>query len=345
MSGGGLHRQPATPVQRAYYERRVRLPRDAVLVDLPLTEEQDFARRYTLMNEVHRRLHPFQLLRPDDHVVHVGFDRVYLPTGQSHPLVMAALLADAGRVVCIDPDPRNTEALAAYVRRHRIANVAIHNRAVWSTEQELEFVFADGWSPMSVAREVAEPVDGEVPRRGTVSRIRAAPLRTVVGDGVWDRITVLSLTTNGAEKEILQACGDLLDRPGLRIFLALAFEHFSYALRQAVCDELRERGFHVGVANAPHDPWVARPFLFAAATRDNKDLAQLGFRSATWEEIAMATVAEAAGYARLVPWSARQWASPALARLIGAWKRLGGRGRGGPEVAPGRSRTDPASPR
>jgi len=340
---GGLYWQPATPVQRAYYERRVRLPSDAVLLDLPLPEEHDFARRYVLMNGVHRRLHPFQLLRPDDHVVHVGFDRVYLPTGQSHPLVMAALLAERGRIVCVDPDPRNTEALDAYVHAHGITNVSIHNRAVWSTEQELELVFADGWSPMSIAREVAEPVDGEIPRRGTVSRIRAAPLRTVVGDETWDRITVVSLTTNGAEREILKACGDLLERPGLRIFLALAFEHFSYALRQAVCDELRERGFHVGVAHAPHDPWVARPFLFAGATRDESELAERGFQPASWDEIAGKTLAENGHYARLVPWSARRWAAPAIARVIRVWRRLGARARAGPEVEPGRSRTDPAS--
>jgi len=341
---GGLYWQPATPVQRAYYEKRVRLPRDAVLLDLPLSAEDDFTRRYLLMNDVHRRLHPFQLLRADDVVVHVGFDRVYLPTGQSHPLVMAALLKDRGRIVCIDPDPRNTGALESYARAQGITNVAIHNRAVWSTEQELEFVFAEGWSPMSVAREVADPVDGDVPNRGIVSRIRAAPLRTVVGDATWDRITVLSLTTNGAEKEILQACGNVLERPGLRIFLALAFEHFSYALRQAVCDELRERGFHVGVAHAPHDPWVARPFLFAGATRDRSELEGRGFRPASWDDIARDTIAETAHYAELVPWSARRWAAPAFARFIRAWKRLGGRGRSSPEAGRGRSRTDPTSP-
>jgi FkbM family methyltransferase len=302
-------------VQRAYYERRVRLPRDAVLLDLPLPAALDFTRRYVLLNEVHRRLHPFQLLRADDTVVHVGFDRVYLPTGQSHPLVMAALL-ERGRIVCIDPDPRNTAALDHYARENGITNVTIHNRAVWSAEQELEFVFADGWSPMSVAKEVAAPVDGEVPRRGTVSRVLAAPLRAIVGADLWDEITVLSLTTNGAEKEILQACGDLLDRPGLRISLALAFEHFSYALRRAVCDELRERGFHVGVAHAPHDPWVPRPFLFAAATRDDAELTARGFRPSNWDEVARLTLDEAARYAKLAPWSARRWAA-GLVRHLG----------------------------
>jgi FkbM family methyltransferase len=333
---GELLWQAATPIQHAYYAKRVGLGRDAVLLDLPLGEDHDFARRYVLMNEVHRRLHPFHLLRPDDWVVHVGFDRVYLPTGQSHPLVMAALLPN-GRVVCVDPDPRNTQALEEYTRAHAISNVTIHNRAVWNKEQELEFVFADGWSPMSVAREVADPVAGEVPRRGTVSRILAAPLRTVVGDEAWDRITVLSLTTNGAEREILEACGDLLERAGLRIHLALAFEHFSYELRRAVCDALRERGFHVGVAHAPHDPWTARPFLFAGATRDASQLHALGFRTATWDDIGRDAVAEAAGYGRLARWSPRRW-------VTGAWNRLAGRGRLARGASPARSRIDPETP-
>jgi FkbM family methyltransferase len=324
---GELFYQPATLVQRAYYESRAGRPRDEALFRWRASSPSDFFTRYVLANEVHRRLHPFQFLRPDDVVVHVGFDRVYLHTGQSHPLVMAGLLHGSGEIVCVDPDPRNVQAMRGYADTDDIGHLHVVEGAVWKEPADLEFVFAEGWSPMSVAREVADGFPGgDAPTRGIVSKVRAAPLIDLVGPEIHRRVTYLSLTTNGAEPEILKGAADLLDRPQLRIALALAFEHFSYTIRKRVCEDLRQEGFHVTVANAPHDPWNVRPFLFAVATPEPvASLVARGFHRATWDELEGRARDEAASYARLVPFSVRRAVAPVVG-MVGSWRRrLGGR--------------------
>src|SRR4051812_2567521 len=104
--------QPRTALQDYYYDVRGKSPETFSFFEDSGKRLPDFLHRYLLMNEVHRRLHPFQFVRPGDIAVHVGFDRVYFNKGQSHPLLLASLVGSSGHVLAIDPDRRNTEALA-----------------------------------------------------------------------------------------------------------------------------------------------------------------------------------------------------------------------------------------
>ena len=100
----------------------------------------------------------------------------------------------------------------------------------------------------------------------------------------------------------------------------------SYAIRKGVCEDLRRRGLHVTVANAPHDPWNARPFLFAVATREPvAELEARGFRTATWDGVEEQARVEASAYAKRVPYSPRRAVAPLLG-WVGSLRRRLGRG-------------------
>ena len=285
-----IYAQPRTPVQSCYYELRLNSPPQFKLFATAQSKLPEFLGQYLLMNEVHRRLHPFQFVRPGDAVIHVGFDRVYLDKGQSHPLILSALVGDEGRVLAIDPDPRNTGALREYARRNGIQNIEVVDGAAWKEAATLEFIFDGEWSPMSTATDVMDdPTTQYIPGKGsTKASVQAQTLDALVLKHLPQRqVTYLSLTANGAEPEILEGAKRLLQSsPDLRVGIALAFRHFSYDIRKGVCDRLAEAGFKITVADAPHDPWIPAPFFFACAVKvPHDELVSMGFQQTDWASI------------------------------------------------------------
>ncbi len=288
-----IYFQPRTAVQDYYYGVRAQAPPGFSFFEVGPGKLPDYLGRYLLMNELHRRLHPFQFVRPGDTVVHVGFDRVYLEKGQSHPLILSALVGDEGRVLAVDPDRRNTDALRAYAEKNNIKNLEVVNRAAWKETTTLEFIFDGEWSPMSVATDVmTEPGQHGVEYvPGTGSRkesVQAETLDAIVARHLPDRpVTYLSLTANGAEPQVVEGAQAVLrSSPDLRVGIALAFRHFSYDIRKQVCQQLAELGFDIVVADAQHDPWRTEPFYFACAVKLSPEkLSAFGLQETTWEKI------------------------------------------------------------
>jgi FkbM family methyltransferase len=295
-----IYFQPRNLLQSWYYDVRLKQPKEFNFLQ-SIENIPDFLGRYVLMNPINSALHPFQFVKPGDTVVHVGFDRVYLNKGLSHPLILAALVGKNGRVLAIDPDRRNAEALRSYVERNNISNLIVIEGAAWKEPATLEFVFDGIWSPMSTASDILENSknsENYIPGENSIkSKVQAFTLDYLVKQHLPGReITYLNLTANGAEPEILQGATCLLvSGPDLRIGIALSYHHFSYAIRKAVCEDLAKKGFRIAVADAPHDPWLPYPFFFACASNlSHEGLAALGFNPSSWELIEKGAAAKEA---------------------------------------------------
>ena len=328
-----LYFQPRNALQAYYYGVRLKSSPNASFLGVK-GELPEYLGKYLLMKEVHRRLHPFQFVRAGDTVIHVGFDRVYLDKGQSHPLILSSLVGARGCVLAIDPDSRNTDALRDYARRSDIGNMKVDQGAAWNKPSTLEFIFDGEWSPMSTATNVlSDPSDYHPGKGSTRQLVQAVTIDSLVAEHLPDRhVTYLSLTANGAEPEILEgADGILRSCPELRIVIALSnWHHFSYGIRKDTCNRLGETGFKIAVADAPHDPWYPTPFFFACAVKMPEDqLLSLGFQPSDWAMIERAGhVKEAAieaGRRRLMGKPARL-AVAVISKLTRGWMMKRGTG-------------------
>src|SRR3990167_734563 len=70
-----------------------------------------FFLQYKLMRPFHAMLFPFNYIKKGDTCVQVGCAEWMLDFGVSMPLIMSAMVGPKGRVLVIEPDQRNINAL------------------------------------------------------------------------------------------------------------------------------------------------------------------------------------------------------------------------------------------
>lgn len=292
--------RPHTPSQVAYYALRSVAPPELRLFDTPANRfKSDFLRPSALT----RDFLPFNYLREGARTVHVGFDRVYLDKGMSHPLLEAAIAKASGTSRAYDPDSRNIDAINAYAEANGITHFKARRAAAWNCRKEIEFMFDGDWGPMSGTLEISEQEEHANSKlESRREKITADCLDEIILEDFPDRrIDFLALSANGAEPEILEGSQKILEaNPDLIISLAMAFGHFSFDIRTKLCDELIAKGWTVVISNALHDPWINRPFLWACLYRSQErhpDDAVL--EEVTWDRIRQLVTDESRNLARI----------------------------------------------
>lgn len=276
--------QQRTPVQAAYYDFHIAAGRGAMMLPFITDPNKQYLAKYVLMNEFHRRLHPYSFLKPGDKVVTVGVHDGFIDLGFSSLFVIAALVGPEGHVWAIDPDERNIEPIEAFAAANGIANVTTIRTGVWSERTSLEFVFFRDFSSSNEVRSVFEASrkayqdlwgDERIERESYTRNVDVDTLDRIVADQIREPIDFLNLTINGAEAEALAGAETLLRSE--RMTVAFPIQKLSDPLY----DHLRSFGFDIAVADAPTKAWDRRQFLYACGTRlPEADLLERGFRPA-----------------------------------------------------------------
>jgi len=259
--------QQRTPVQSAYYVFHI-----AALA------------KYLLMNEFHRRLHPYSFIKPGDKVVTVGVHDGFIDMGLSSLFIASAIVGPQGHVWAIDPDERNIEAIESFAAANGVANVTAIRTGVWSERTSLEFVFFRDFSSSNEVRSVFEASrracrelwgDERIERETYTRNVDVDTLDHIVSGHIGESIDFLNLTINGAEAEALAGAEMLLRTE--RITVAFPVQKLSDPLY----DQLRSFRFNFALADAPTKAWDRRQFLYACGTRlPEADLLERGFRPA-----------------------------------------------------------------
>ena len=276
-----FYHQPRTAIQSVYYDFHVRNGRGACMFPFIDEPHLHYLARYVLMNEFHRRLHPFTFLEPGDTAVMVGVHDGFIELGYSTLFIMSAIVGPRGHVYAIDPDERNIRAIEQYCRKNNVENITTIQQGVWSEKATLEFTF---FRDFSSSNEVRTLFDGQrdtceqlwgaqrIERESYTQAVEVDTLDAIIERSVGEAVDFLNVTINGAEGAAITGASRLIQRPSLKIAFPLQ------RLDDPLYKTLADAGFRIAVADAPTKAWDETQFLYGCATRDSSNsLRERGF--------------------------------------------------------------------
>lgn len=162
-----------------------------------------FGVKYGVGGLLRRARLPYRLLEPGDIVIQVGAPWDLLEAGRSRAVHFAQRVGESGRVFVVEPDPTNTHRLKLACEKHEMRNIKILEYGLWSEPGKLKFLT----NPKHPATNLVESV--YVSERQDRDEFRTIEIDVKTLDDVVEKegianVTLLSITTNGAEHEILK---------------------------------------------------------------------------------------------------------------------------------------------
>lgn len=168
--------------------------------------------KYAYGTNVRANKLPYNILDSDDFVIQLGAPRDTLMAGRSRAIHFARLLTE-GTVVVIEPDPANCDAFKKFVKKHKLEKrVKLIEMGAWDASGQLEFL-SSASHPAANLLAGTKDIDEKVMKQRGYEQIRV-PVDTLdsilAQHGLNGTPKLVSITTNGAERQILQGMATLL---------------------------------------------------------------------------------------------------------------------------------------
>ena len=167
--------------------------------------------RYAIGRQLRRDLEPYSLLSDGATVVQIGAPWDLIRVGRSRAMQFSHFVGPNGRVIVIEPDPDNTAAIDAHIAGQRISNVTLIRKGAWSEATELTFLSSPDHPAASLVEGVYDETRTDTESYKTIS-IPVDTVENMLAGLDVSRIDLLSITTNGSEREILKGLGPYADK-------------------------------------------------------------------------------------------------------------------------------------
>lgn len=221
--------------------RRMTKPAAAVLRQIP------DSLKYSVGTMMRQSNYPYRVIEKDDVVFQIGCPRDLLAVGRSRSVYFLRLVSGSGKLVIMEPDPKNCDAIQAFAEKNGLADKLIVVAAGgWDEEKDLEFYESPEHPASAVLVELCHATPEEMKRRG-YSKM-TVPVTTV--DKVREKYNLpvpklVSSTTNGAEIQILRGMAETFKQGPEYISLALTGKGYREALDDYNYDYIADddRGF------------------------------------------------------------------------------------------------------
>jgi FkbM family methyltransferase len=179
-----------------------------------------FRWKYAIVTPPCRRRAPYRFLRANDTVVQVGCARDLLHAGRSRAIYFSRMVP-RGRVILIEADAENCEAVRTIVRRHRLDNIEVVECGAWHESTRLAFLSSPN-HPASNLLVDAKEVSAELiqKRKYQQQLIDVDSIDNILARLDATDAALVSITTNGAELQIVE---------GMRKTIARGCKHISLA--------------------------------------------------------------------------------------------------------------------
>ncbi|OJI07343.1 hypothetical protein BK004_01260 [bacterium CG10_46_32] len=179
-----------------------------------LRKYPSFLLQYKFMAFFHHMLFPFMYIKKGDTCVQVGCAEWMLDFGVSMPLIMSAIVGERGRVIVVEPDQRNIEALRSYMKKNYIHNITIVPKAAWREKTTNQFTFYEDRSSTNIITEVEEsvPWKNDPQYQGRKKRIETIEMDTI--DNIIQELGItpdfVNLTINSAEFDVIHGMTEVI---------------------------------------------------------------------------------------------------------------------------------------
>jgi FkbM family methyltransferase len=176
--------------------------RSAVKVYNRIMRRLPYGLKYGVGMRLRRGSDPYRFVREGSVVVQVGAPKDLMESGRSRAIYFSLFAGRTGRVVVAEPDPESARMLTTLAERFGWTNLTVVPTALWNEPGMLK-IYIDDSHPAS--NFIAGVKEYDAPRLGAY-RLVEVPAETL--DGLLERLGVervdlVSLTTNGSEREIL----------------------------------------------------------------------------------------------------------------------------------------------
>jgi len=163
-----------------------------------------------------KKRRPYSLIQPGDIVFQIGAPADLLAVGRSRSAYFMHIVSGSGKLVIMEPDSENCAKMQAFADRNGFSdNVLVINAGGWSCETELKFFESKEHPASAVLSELSDATPAEMARRGY--REITVPVTTVdkvLQEHDLPTPKLVSITTNGAELEILKGMTEMLTDNG-----------------------------------------------------------------------------------------------------------------------------------
>ena len=181
--------------------------------------------KYPFRFLLHRNSPPYSLLRENDVVVQVGSARDVLASGRSR-CILFAYKVPKGRVVVIEPDPKNCADLKDTLTELGLTNVTIVEKGAWEASGELELICPEGHPAANILAPVrSSGCSGALSSDTEFQRlaIRVDTLDSILKDLAITEPAMAAITVNLAELKVLNGMTEIMSK-GCR-YVSLASVH------------------------------------------------------------------------------------------------------------------------
>ena len=154
---------------------------------------------------------PYSYIQSGDWVVQVGAPRDILGAGRSRAIYFAKLVG-SGKVLVVEPDPENVAALRAFLRAEAMEDrVIVEPCGAWDKKTDLTFL-SSPHHPAANVLEGVEDISEEDMRNRGYERVKVSvdSLDNIADKHGIAKIKLVSITTNGAERQIVAGMEKLL---------------------------------------------------------------------------------------------------------------------------------------
>lgn len=179
-----------------------------------------FSLKYGVGQMLRRRRPPYSLIGLGSIVVQVGAPRDILQAGRSRAVHFCLRTGPMGRVIIVEPDPENTKVLEQVLQRRGLFQASVHTCAAWSETAVLR-LRVNSRHPASNFTEGCADLDPKDVEPFEIQEVAADSLDNILAKEGIDRVDLVSITTNGAEIQILEGFRSALTRQAVD-YVALA---------------------------------------------------------------------------------------------------------------------------
>jgi FkbM family methyltransferase len=135
----------------------------------------------------------------------------------------ALLAGPTGKVLAVEPDPTSVDRLRGVAARHGVTQLTVDEHAAWSEQATLVLHINDKHPATNFTQGCADYTDEQLAGFRRVE-LSARPLDEILKEHGIDHVDLVSITTNGAEQEILAGLSDTIARGVAYICLARTSE-------------------------------------------------------------------------------------------------------------------------
>lgn len=184
-----------------------------------------FRVKYPLTDLLRRRALPYRLLGPGSVAVQVGAPRDTLLAGRSRAMAFVLCTKPSGRVLVVEPEPESVLEFRRVAAARGLRHVAVRQAGAWSERATITLEIDPAHPATNFTDGTAEYSAEERARFETIE-VEALPLDDMIDEAGFDRVDLVSITTNGAEPEALIGLRRTIERD--RPYICLARTRESY---------------------------------------------------------------------------------------------------------------------